>query len=115
MEKNPTYFDTKTIILNLLNEDKKTYLSIERLNKLLSFIYHELKEKCKLGEYDILFDINFEAIERTVIYNNNIFSLDIEGDKIYLKDDQDLNSLTQQYKVDQTVFEIIKKFKNDAA
>ena len=107
----PVFFDTKTIIVNLLNEDKGTYLSIGRLYKLLDFIYDELKEKSILNEYQICFDINFDAIERTVMYNNNIFMLDIDGECIYLREHQDISLLVEQYKVDHTVQQIIKKFK----
>ncbi len=107
----PKYFDTKTIIVNLINEDKKNYLSIDRLQKLLSFIYKELKNRCKLNEYHISFDINFDAIERTVQYNTNIFLLDFDGERIYLRDTQNISTLVKQYKVDKTVCEIIKEFK----
>jgi|GEM_PF-3309372 hypothetical protein len=112
MNTNQKFFDTKTIILNLLKEDNEMFISIERLQNLLSYIYIELRKKRILDQYDILFDINFEAIERTVVYNNNIFFLDIDGDKIYLRENQDLTVLTEQYEVDDTVCEIIKDFKS---
>ena len=112
MNTNQKFFDTKTIILNLLKEDNEMFISIERLQNLLSYIYIELRKKRILHQYDILFDINFEAIERTVVYNNNIFFLDIDGDKIYLRENQDLTVLTEQYEVDDTVCEIIKDFKS---
>lgn len=112
MNTNQKFFDTKTIILNLLKEDNEMFISIERLQNLLSYIYIELRKKRILDQYDILFDINFEAIERTVVYNNNIFFLDIDGDKIYLRENQNLTVLTEQYEVDDTVCEIIKDFKS---
>lgn len=112
MNTNQKFFDTKTIILNLLKEDNEMFISIERLQNLLSYIYIELRKKRILDQYDILFDINFEAIERTVVYNNYIFFLDIDGDKIYLRENQDLTVLTEQYEVDDTVCEIIKDFKS---
>lgn len=106
----PTFVDTKTIIVNLLNEDKQTFLSIERLQHLLTFIYMELRAKCKLEEYQISFDINFEALERTVLYNNNIFILDLDDEKIYLREPQSISQLAEEYKIDNTVYEIIKTF-----
>ena len=48
MFKVPTFIDTKTIIVNLLKADKKTYLSFDRLQELLSFLYNELKDQCRL-------------------------------------------------------------------
>ena len=63
MFKVPTFIDTKTIIVNLLKADKKMYLSFDRLQELLSFLYNELKEQCRLENYNILFNVNFDAIE----------------------------------------------------
>ena len=53
MFKVPTFIDTKTIIVNLLKADKKTYLSFDRLQELLSFLYTELKDQCCLENYNI--------------------------------------------------------------
>lgn len=106
------FIDIKTIIINLLNESKETCLSDERLRKLLSFIYDELKNLCKLKNYQICFDVDSDVIERVALYNNDIFILDIDGEQIYLRKGQDINSLAQQYKVDGTIQGIIKKFKD---
>lgn len=114
-ELAPKFFDTRTIIVNLLKEDKEKYLSIDRLIRLLHFIYLELKEKSILSNYQISFDISFDAIERTVIYNTNIFILDIDEEKIYLRDPQNIDKLAQKYKVDETVGNIIKEFKSQNA
>lgn len=106
----PTSFDTKTIIVNLLKEDKKTYLSLERLQELLEFIYIELRRQEKLDIYQISFDINFGAIKRTVMYNSNIFSLDIDGENIYLRETQSIEVLAERYRVDDTIQNIIRDF-----
>lgn len=105
-----SYYDTRTIIVNLLKEDKETYLSISRLHKLLHYIYVELTEKQIIDEYQILFDVSFDSIERTVIYNTNIFSLDIKGEKIYLREPHKIDELARKYKVDDIVGEIIREF-----
>ncbi len=115
LDVSPKFFDTRTIIVNLLNEDKETYLSFSRLQKLLKYIFFELKEKSMLNEYQISFDISFDAIERTVIYNNNIFALDIDEERIYLREPENIEELAQQYKVDDTVSTIIKEFKSQNA
>lgn len=110
----PRFIDTKTIIVNLLKEDKKNYLPLERLQKLLERIYEELKNQCKLDGYRISFNINFGAIERTVLYNRNIFGLDIDGENIYLRENQSIDELAMQYQVDETIHEIIKNFADAA-
>lgn len=102
--------DTETIIVNLLKEDKKTYLSIKRLQKLLVFIYDELSKQNELDKYNIYFDVNFDAIERTILYNNNIFKLDIDGDMIYLREKNDVDDLAEQFKTDRKIKTIINNF-----
>lgn len=102
--------DTKTIIVNLLKVDQKTYLSVKRLQELIHFIYLELKDQCKLEAYQISFDINFDAIERTVLYNNRIFDLDIDGETIYLRETESVDQLVQRYRADETILDIIKVF-----
>lgn len=110
----PKFVDTKTIIVNLLKEDKKTYLPLDRLQKLLGCIYEELQKQSKLDGYRISFNINFGAIERTVLYNRNIFGLDIDGENIYLKENQSIDELAEQYAVDDTIRSIIKNFADAA-
>lgn len=106
----PKIVDTKTIIINLLKVDKKSYLSVKRLQELIHFIYLQLKEQCILEEYKISFDINFDAIERTVLYNNRIFDLDIDGETIYLRKKESVDQLVQYYQTDTTISKIIQIF-----
>ena len=102
--------DTKTIIVNLLKEDKKKYLSIERLQNLLTFIQVELSKRDKLGDYTTFFSINFNAIERTVLYNNSIFKLDITGEMIYLREEKSADALAEQYQISEEIKTIIIEF-----
>lgn len=106
------YVDTKTIIVNLLKEDKKNYLSIGRLQRLVEFIYDELSKLEKLNDYQMAFDINFYSIERTVLYNNDIFELDLDGEKLRLKKRESVDQLAEKYQVDDTIISIIKQFHN---
>lgn len=106
--------DTRSIIINLLKEDKKVYLSISRLQKLLMYIYEQLLAEEDLGQYNICFDINFDAIERTVLYNNNIFQLDFEGRMIYLRKTQNIDSLAEKYQTCDKISELIRSFCNAA-
>lgn len=112
--KMPQVVDTKTIIVNLLKEDKKTYLPLERLQKLLEHIYEELRKKGMLSGYRISFNVNFGAIERTVLYNRNIFGLDIVGENIYLRGNRSIDELADRYRVDETIHKIIKNFSEAA-
>lgn len=106
----PKFIDTKTIIVNLLKEDQKEYLSFDRLQELLNFIYKELLNRKILDDYHILFDINFDSIERTVLYNNNIFILDLDDEAIYLRQPNLISDLAKRYQVDDTIYNIIREF-----
>lgn len=112
---NRTSVDAKTIIVNLLKEDQKDYLSIDRLQKLVNFIYVELSKSRKLDKYQISFDINFYSIERTVQYNSDIFELDIDGECLRLRERTSVDSLAEKYQTDDTIISIIKKFHNQNA
>ncbi len=101
--------DTKTVIINLLEMDKKTYLSVKRLQKLLMFIYNELSIQKALSDYEIVFDVSFDSIERTVLCNSRIFDLDLDGDLIYLRE-RNIDRLAKQYVLDQKIKGIIDKF-----
>lgn len=86
--KESLVIDAETIIVNLLREDKKYYVDIDRINRLCNYIKDQLAKKEYINRYQtIVFDVNFNAIARTVLYRNNIF--DLVGDRIYLKCEQD--------------------------
>lgn len=110
-----TCVDAKTIIVNLLKEDRKDYLSIDRLLKLVGFLYEELDKKAKLDRYQISFDINFYSIERTVQYNSDIFELDIDGEHLRLRERESAEKLAEKYQVDETIISIIRDFHNTHA
>ena len=106
----PIFIDTKTIIVNLLKEDKKDYLPLDRLQDLLNYIYTELLKMNKLREYRFFFSVNFDAIERTVIYNHEIFVLDLDEENILLRNPQSIEYLAQQYTLDEVLQGIVRKF-----
>lgn len=110
-----TCVDAKTIIVNLLKEDRKDYLSINRLQKLVNFIYMELSKSKELDKYQISFDINFYSIERTVQYNSDIFELDIDGECLRLRERKSAEALAQKYQADGTIIAIIRKFQTQNA
>lgn len=110
MNRMPIFVDTKNIIVNLLKEDKKEYLSIERLQNLLNYTYIELWKLKKLNDYQITFEIDSDAIKRTVLYNKEIFALDASEKTIYLCNFGDINNFADNFSVDSTLLGIIKKF-----
>lgn len=113
--RSKTCVDAKTIIVNLLKEDQKDYLSIDRLLKLVGFLYEELDKREKLDRYQISFDINFYSIERTVQYNSDIFELDIDGEHLRLREKESVEELAERYQVDETIDAIIRDFHNSNA
>lgn len=103
------YINAGTVIVNLLKEEKKKYLTLERLESLVYFIHEQLVEQKYVDEFqDIIFNVNFNAIERTVLYNNNVFEL--VGDTIYLKCEEIPKRIVDKYNSDSIIIEIIKRF-----
>ena len=86
--KKSLVIDAETVIVNLLREDKKYYVDIDRIDQLCDYIKEQLVQGDYFDEYQtVVFDVNFDAIARTVQYRSNIF--DLVGDRIYLKCEQD--------------------------
>lgn len=101
--------DTLTIIINLLKKDNKTHLSVKRLQRLLMFIYNELSKQGAIGDYDIVFSISFDSIEHVVLCNSNILDLDLDGDLIYLRENN-ISSISKKYELDENIERVIDKF-----
>lgn len=104
------YLDTKTIAINLMRKDRKNYLSTEKLQSFMDFLYTELSRQNKLKQYEISFNIDIYSIERTVQYNNDIFELDIDKENLRLKKRESADNLAEKYQVDDTIKSIIEKF-----
>lgn len=78
------YITTEKVIVNLLWADQKKFLPISRLFRFVSYIGQQLEEQQVLHpDAKVVFDVNFDAIERTVQYNDMVY--DLIGDKIFLK------------------------------
>ena len=103
--------DAETVIVNLLLEDQKNYLPLSRLEGLIDFIYKQLEGSFFSEEATVIFDVSFDAIERTVQYKNNIFAL--IGETIYLKTSIQRQNI--QEKTDQRIVRLIKDFCKKAA
>ena len=107
--KKNLYIDAGTVIVNLLKEEKKEHLTLKRLDILADYIYRQLVDLDFIKNYqNIVFDVNFDAIERTVLYNNHLFEL--VGKTIFLKCDNIPNEIMEKYKLDDCVERIIHKF-----
>ena len=86
--KSSLVIDAETIIVDLLREDKKYYVDIDRIDQLCRYIKEQLIQGDHFDDYQtVVFDVNFDAIARTVQYRSNIFDL-VDG-RIYLKCEQD--------------------------
>jgi hypothetical protein len=107
--KKKLYINAGVIIVNLLREGNLTFLTYERIKKLTNYIYNQLYEQNNIKDYqDIIVNVNFDSVERTVLYNNHVFGLD--GSTVYLEQDTIPESLFEAYKTDETVMRIIRKF-----
>ena len=104
------FYDTETIIVNLIKQDNKSFLSLGRLYDSLRYIYVQLQKRKILDNYQILFDVYFGAIENTIINDGDLFSLDIENNIIYLINKAELDEISSDYKLDDTLDSIIKEF-----
>lgn len=102
--------DTETIMINLLKEDEEQYCSIDKIQKLCAYIYQQLIDKELLKNYFVKFAIDFESIERTVLYNNKMFYLDIDGDIVYLRESYNVDDLVDDFQIDDTIKEMIREF-----
>ncbi len=105
-----TFIGLKPIIISLLKAGGKSYLSFGRLQAFLSFLWNELRRQHEQENYNILFDIDLGAIERTVRYNEEIFGMDVDAEIIYLRDPRTINLLARRYQVDKTILSIISNF-----
>lgn len=84
-QKNEIFIQPEYIIVNLIQADKKQYLTISRLFRFVSYLRRQLSEMEEISaNSDIIFDINFDSIERTVRCHDKVF--DLIGDTIVVND-----------------------------
>ena len=102
--------NTEMIMVNLLKEDEERYCTIGKIQKLCVYVYQQLLEKDLLKNYSVKFSVDFESIERTILYNNKIFYLDIDGEVVYLREPYDVDSLIMDYEADNVITNLIREF-----
>jgi len=84
-KKHDIFIEPEYVIVNLMQADKRKYLTISRLFRFVAYLSQQLSEMSYLPlGCDVIFDISFDSIERTVRYHKTIFGL-IE-DTIFLKE-----------------------------
>ena len=83
MANDRLIIDAETVITSLMFVENRTYLPIPYMQKFVGYVYNNLQDPKIFGNVNVIFDISYDTIERTVLYNNNIF--DLVGDTIYLK------------------------------
>lgn len=108
---------TEAILVNLLKEDRKRYCIMEEVQSLCAYIYQRLLEEDRIGKdkYSVNFAISFEAIERNVLYNHMIFQLGVDGDIVYLREENNIDELVQKFQADVIIKGYIKDFINMTA
>lgn len=104
--QQPIVINAEIVIVNLLREDRETYLPIYRLQQLVDYIFKQLSDGRYLDGTPVVFDISFDSIERTVMYNNNVFEL--IGRTIHLK--KDIKEIDGKCKPDPKLEKVIKAF-----
>jgi hypothetical protein len=84
-KKQDIFIEPEYVIVNLMQADKKKYLTIPRLFRFIAYLRQQLSDMDYLpSECAVIFDINFDSIERTVRYHKTIFGL--IGDTIVMKE-----------------------------
>lgn len=109
MEVKPNlYINAEKIIVNLFNKEKSYYIDIPRFYKLCDFIKVQLIENNCFDTYASVFmDADFDAINRTIKYNNQIF--DLVDNRIYLKGELP-SEYMKRYNIETILNDIIEKF-----
>lgn len=103
---------TETIMVNLLKEDRKRYCTMDKLQRLCSYIYQRLSDDNQIGKdkYSVNFAISFEAIERNILYNSMIFQLGADGNIVYLREESDMDELVKKFHADVVIKGYIRDF-----
>jgi hypothetical protein len=84
-KKQDIFIEPEYVIVNLMQADKKKYLPISRLFRFVAYLSQQLSDMSYLpSECDVIFDISFDSIERTVRYHKTVFGL--IGNTIVMKD-----------------------------
>ncbi len=107
-------FEPEYIIVNLVKADRKAYLHIGRLYKFVYYLWEQLAEHERIDvDSDVIFNVNFGAIERTVQIRNKVF--DLVEDTIIIKVDNACNYITIPDNVSSLLSKYTTKFAEDYA
>ena len=109
--KAELFIEPEYIIVNLIEADKKKYLPVSRLLRFVAYLRQQLSVEFSelLNTNEVVFNISFDSIERTVRYHDKVF--DLIGDTIYVKNDNLPEvPLTQKEFLAKIADEFVKKF-----
>jgi hypothetical protein len=74
--KQKVFIEPEYVIVNLLEADKRNYLTVSRLFQFVDYLRKQLiGNGTLLVLNDVIFDISFDSIERTVRHNDKVFEL----------------------------------------
>lgn len=96
------------LFLYLFKADKATTESTDRLYKLMTYLYVELRDMGVVDNYEICYELSYDGLERMAVYTANLFSFDSSFEELHLRCNID-EALTV-YRLDDTLKEIIEKF-----
>jgi hypothetical protein len=84
-KKQDIFIEPEYVIVNLMQADKKKYLTVSRLFRFVAYLRRQLSDMEYLpSDCDVIFDISFDSIERTVRYHKTVFGM--IGNTIVMKD-----------------------------
>jgi len=83
VERQEIFIEPEYVIVNLIKADRKKYLTVSRLFQFVVYLRQQLSEQTDISLNEVIFDISFDSIERTVRYHDKVF--DLIGDTIIIK------------------------------
>ncbi|MCI9405113.1 MAG: hypothetical protein HFJ21_07055 [Clostridia bacterium] len=102
------YLAPDEVLINLLAEDLRSFVYIQDVFEFCKYIIDQLKTDEYINKYELVTPIiTFDAIERTVRYNDRVF--DLVGNRIYLRREIP-QSLREINHVPLDILKIFKKF-----
>jgi uncharacterized protein YfeS len=109
-KKVDIYITPKTVIINLLKAEEKYYVKYDRVMEFVEYIYNQLVTGGHISPYvkRVIFEVNFDAIERTVRYYDKLF--DLIGETIYLRQNIDKAYESEGKEDEIDILELAKSF-----
>lgn len=82
--KRCLFVDADTVIIGLLQEEKKSYVDIDRALEFCSYVRERTRDAVQSGKlFSVITDVNPESITSLVLCLPHL--LDLENERVYLK------------------------------